>query len=162
MLEQIISGFVGGLGGILSTFAAEWKNDREHKRAMEIAKFNADQKRVDADIRQEEMKLAFAENVRDHDREIVMKNWEGLDKSLKHDAELKASTPWIEDLRALMRPGITIGCLAFSGVGFLNGYQPTDMLQMITTMSVFWWFGARSIERSSVKIFERSDWKRAR
>lgn len=155
MLEQLGPAILGSVGGFLSGVLKEVTATRQFKRDMELRRF-------EAEVATEHMKLQFAENVREGDRELTERNWDNLETSMKHDAELKGVSPWVEDVRAMMRPGITLLSLALSGIAFTWGLQTSPVLDDIAIMSTFWWFGSRPFDKTSVKIFERSDWKRAR
>lgn len=155
MLEQLGPAILGSVGGFLSGVLGEVKATRQFKRDMEMKRFEAER-----DL--EKFKFQAAENVREGDRKLQERNWDNLQTSMEHDAKLTGVSPWVEDVRALMRPGITLLSLTLSGIAFTWGLQTSPILDDIAIMSTFWWFGSRPFDKSSVKIFERSDWKRAR
>lgn len=71
----------------------------------------------------------------------------------KHDTSFKAASPWVDNIRALVRPMLTFGSLGiYGGLLFFAG---TEMLEssafqgleaMVATVWAFW-FGNRSFKR---------------
>lgn len=155
MLEQLGPAILGSVGGFLSGVLGEIKETRKFKRDMEMLRFEAER-----DL--EKFKFQAAENVREGDRQLQERNWDNLETSMEHDAKLRGVSPWVEDVRALMRPGITLLSLMLSGVAFSFGLETSSVLDDIAIMSTFWWFGSRPFDKTNIKIFDRSDWKRAR
>ena len=155
MLEQLGPAILGSVGGFLSGVLGEVKATRQFKRDMELLKFNSTHEL-------EMFKFNAAEAVREGDRELQKRNWDNLETSMEHDAKLKGVSPWVEDVRAMMRPGITLLSLLLAGIAFSAGLETSPILDDIAIMSTFWWFGSRPFDKTSIKVFDRSDWKRAR
>ena len=156
---DIMSDFMPGLsaiGGFLGSVASHVMGERaaaaEHKR-------NMDEQRFQWEVAQAQGKFDAAEAIRQHERDQNAWNWEGLKQSLEHDQSIKTSE-WVSDFRGIVRPAVTVGSLMFMGVGSLFGLEPLPILQNVAMLSVSWWFGSRTIENSSPRVYSRSDYRR--
>ena len=73
-----------------------------------------------------------------HSQELDMASWNGLDKSMQHDASLKGVSPIVQNIRAMVRPALTVGALLGAGFGI-------EALEPLANLTVAWWFGDRAL-----------------
>ena len=66
-----------------------------------------------------------------------------LTEAIKAESSMKGASPWVNDVRALVRPTLTAGLvfLAFAAAMLNNAYAP-QFIFMATT-AVLFWFGDR-------------------
>lgn len=119
---------VGALGGFIGSIATKgfdlWAKQGERKHELALIQ-----------EQRETAKLM-------HSQELDLASWKGLSTSLDHDASIQGNTPWVQDVRALVRPVLTIALVA---AGVVTGESEITTLASI---AVGWWFG----DRSGVKV----------
>lgn len=74
---------------------------------------------------------------------------DGLLASLDHDAHLQDVSPWVNDVRALVRPAITVILWLITALFFFFGGELTHQAEIIKSTlfaamtATVWWFGDR-------------------
>ena len=78
-------------------------------------------------------------------------SWSGLGESLKAETAIGATYPWVNAVRALVRPALTLGlgtflCAAFFAMapGDIDRASVADSLLFAAVTSMVWWFGDRA------------------
>jgi hypothetical protein len=78
-------------------------------------------------------------------------SWSGLAESLKSETAVGASYAWVNAVRALVRPALTLGlggflCAAFFAMapGETARTEITDSLVFAAVTAIAWWFGDRA------------------
>ena len=78
-------------------------------------------------------------------------SWSGLGDSLKAETAVGSSYPWVNAVRALVRPALTLGlgsflCAAFFalGPGDASRSAISDSLVFAAVTAIVWWFGDRA------------------
>lgn len=90
-----------------------------------------------------EMDLAKIKGTIDLEIQESEADAKNLTAAITAEASMKGSSPWVNDVRAMVRPTLTAGLviLAFIAAGFDNHYTP-QFIFMATTAVTFW-FGDR-------------------
>jgi hypothetical protein len=81
--------------------------------------------------------------------------WSALNESLRDDALLASSYPWVNAVRSLVRPALTCGLAAVLAFAFFamkagdpeRGYV-IDSLVFAGVGAITWWFGDRAPKRA--------------
>lgn len=80
--------------------------------------------------------------------------WSGLTESLKAETAIGATWPWVDAVRALVRPALTFGlalflCAAFFALtpGDIDRAYVANALVFAAVTSIVWWFGDRAPKR---------------
>jgi len=76
-----------------------------------------------------------------HSQQLDLETWKGLATSLEHDKSIQGNSPWVQDVRAMVRPALTIALVA---AGVATGESEITTLASI---AVGWWFGDRSASK---------------
>lgn len=164
-IDLLLGGAGGGIIGTIGSLANKWQ---EGKSALALAKENNAYSLAtkDRDLALLKLKLESENYGKEIDRDIEFDKTSGasLVASVEADAaaystvDTRKASPWlifVDVVRGLMRPGLTIGLTS------LNGYLSVVLLGKLTEtadlgnqiilstatlagMSVAWWFGARS------------------
>jgi hypothetical protein len=78
-------------------------------------------------------------------------SWSGLSESLKAETAIGASYAWVNAVRALVRPALTLGlggflCAAFFALapGDASRSAISDSLVFAAVTAIVWWFGDRA------------------
>ncbi len=82
-------------------------------------------------------------------------SWSALNESLRDDAMLASSYPWVNAVRSLVRPALTCGLAAVLAFAFFamkagdpeRGYV-IDSLVFAGVGAITWWFGDRAPRRA--------------
>lgn len=141
----------GGLFGLLGTVAgrvaeyferrqsfAQKKDEWEHElRLLEL--------QMKARAAETEQEMALAESAG---------SWGGLAESLKAEARIGATYPWVNAVRALVRPALTLGLMGFLGAavlfmapGDIDRAFVVESLVFAAVTAIVWWFGDRAPRR---------------
>jgi hypothetical protein len=80
-------------------------------------------------------------------------SWSGLGDSLKAETAVGASYPWVNAVRALVRPALTAGlggflCAAFFATDGAPRAAISDALVFAAVTAIVWWFGDRAPKKS--------------
>jgi len=83
-------------------------------------------------------------------------SWSGLAESLKAETAIGATYPWVNAVRALVRPALTLGlasflCAAFFALtpGDIDRAYVADSLIFAAVTAIVWWFGDRAPKKES-------------
>ena len=78
-------------------------------------------------------------------------SWSGLAESLKSETTIGATYPWVNAVRALVRPALTLGLAAFLCAAFfampagdIDRAYVADSLVFAAVTAIVWWFGDRA------------------
>lgn len=154
-LDMLATGAGGVLGGVLS-IGGQWLT---HKQAIEMERLKLDGRRVELEHELALIPLETARAMQESEAAIELSNtqgsWEGLTASYQAEgASAAAGTyKWVEAVRSLTRPVLTLGSLAgIGGIALLGdpayGMEAAATLQFVGTTSAAWWFGDRAFTRA--------------
>ena len=83
-------------------------------------------------------------------------SWSGLGESLKAETAVGASYAWVNAVRALVRPALTLGlasflCAAFFAMpaGDIDRAYVADSLVFAAVTAIVWWFGDRAPKKGA-------------
>jgi hypothetical protein len=83
-------------------------------------------------------------------------SWNGLSASLTAEGALGSSYPWVNAVRALVRPALTLGLATFLSAAFfamapgdIDRAYVADSLVFAAVTSIVWWFGDRAPKKTS-------------
>jgi len=137
----------GGLFGLLGNVASKVVGLYEAKQAFAQKKEEWGHDERLADI---QMKAKAAENAQQLAVTAASGSWSGLTESLKAETSIGASYAWVNAVRALVRPALTLGlgtflCAAFFAMpdGDPARASVSDSLLFAAVTAVVWWFGDR-------------------
>ena len=143
----------GGMFGVLGTalgrlagyFERRQTIAHEEKRWQHEVQLLEMQRFVDAAEAEAELALEHAAG-----------RWAGLQASLNADAAIRDSYPWVDAVRGLTRPTLTLLLWGITTVIWFSA-DPTDRSSLTETASfaataaTLWWFGDRSAGLKPVK-----------
>jgi hypothetical protein len=147
----------GGLFGILGQIAnrgfAIW--ERKEARRDAILAYEQEVKRwghetVLLDL---QMKQASESHEQDMESTALDGSWKGLHASLQAEAEIASSYRWVDAVRALTRPFLTlesqvaVAVIFFAASGAQKASIQETIVETITFIAVasaLWWFGERA------------------
>ena len=154
-MEELIGSAVGGgLLGVLGNFANrafgiwERREERENMRREHAHELAMIQEQRVTRAQETEAEIVTTQ---------VEGSYEGLEASLKHDASLRDVSPWVNNIRALVRPTLT-GTLsaAMITMAFVFGedlqYTVAEAVVFTGVTAITWWFGDRA-ERARLQQF---------
>ncbi|MEM1035772.1 MAG: hypothetical protein AAGI14_03315 [Pseudomonadota bacterium] len=135
----------GGLFGLVGTALGrlagffEKRQQLAHEKARwqhEVQLIELQQKAARAET---EAELALAD---------VTGSWQGLDASMKAEAEIRASYKWVDAVRGITRPALTlilwlIAACIWLGAGLAEREAITETATFAATAATLWWFGDR-------------------
>lgn len=83
-------------------------------------------------------------------------SWSGLSASLSAEGAVGSSYPWVNAVRALVRPALTLGLTTFLSAAFfamapgdIDRAYVADSLVFAAVTSIVWWFGDRAPKKTS-------------
>jgi hypothetical protein len=83
-------------------------------------------------------------------------SWSGLNASLTAEGALQSSYPWVNAVRSLVRPALTLGLATFLSAAFfamapgdIDRAYVADSLVFAAVTSIVWWFGDRAPKKTS-------------
>jgi len=140
------SGLTGGLFGLLGNVAGKVIGIFEAKQtfAQKKEEWSHEERLLDmqtkAKAQETEQELAITAS---------SGSWSGLGESLKAETAVGASYPWVNAVRALVRPALTIGlggflCAAFFATGEASRAAISESLVFAAVTAIVWWFGDRA------------------
>jgi hypothetical protein len=149
----------GGLLGGIFSMVGGWLT---HKQQIELARMQLEARAVEQThevaLLGLQMEAARAETEAQIDLSDTQGSWEGLKASYTAEAATGAGTyRWVEAVRQLTRPALTLAALGGTGfVGFtLNDpalqAQAVDTLTFLSSTSAAWWFGDRVNARARAR-----------
>lgn len=138
----------GGLFGILGNVSSKVIGLFEAKQAFAQKKeeWSHDERMLDM-----QTKMHAAETEQALAVAATSGSWSGLAESLKSETAVGASYAWVNAVRALVRPALTLGlggflCAAFFALapGEAARTEITDSLVFAAVTAIAWWFGDRA------------------
>jgi hypothetical protein len=140
------SGLTGGLFGLLGNVAGKVIGIFESKQqfAQKKEEWGHEERLLDM-----QMKAKAAETEQELAVTAASGSWTGLTESLKAETTIGATYPWVNAVRALVRPALTIGlggflCAAFFATTGAARTEISDSLVFAAVTAVVWWFGDRA------------------
>lgn len=147
------SAFGGGLFGLVGNVASKVVGIFEAKQvfAQKKEEWGHEERLLDM-----QMKAKAAETEQELAVTAQSGSWSGLGESLKAEAAVGATYPWVNAVRALVRPALTLGlasflCAAFFAMapGDIDRAYVADSLVFAAVSSIVWWFGDRAPKKSA-------------
>ena len=147
------SALSGGLFGLVGNIATKLFGYFEAKQAFV-------QKQAEWSHESELLKLQMQAKSAESEQEIHIAesqgSWSGLTVSLTAESALGATYAWVNAVRALVRPGLTLGLATFLASAFfamapgdIDRAYVADSLVFAAVTSIVWWFGDRAPRKTS-------------
>lgn len=139
----------GGLFGLIGTVLGRVAGffERRQEQAQERARWAHESEllkmQMQAKAQETEAEIALAETAG---------SWDGLKASMQAEAAIGASYPWVNAMRGLTRPVLTL-LLWLISVSIFVGADPegqqaiTETATFAATAATLWWFGDRGPRR---------------
>jgi hypothetical protein len=143
----------GGLFGLVGNIATKAFGYFEAKQAFV-------QKQAEWGHETELLKLQMQAKAAETEQEIHVAesqgSWSGLTASVTADGGLPPGYPWVNAIRALVRPALTLGLATFLGAAFfalapgdIDRAYVADSLVFAAVTSIVWWFGDRAPRKAA-------------
>jgi hypothetical protein len=138
----------GGLFGLVGNVAAKVIGLFEAKQqfAQKKEEWSHEERLLDM-----QMKAKAAETEQELAVTASSGSWGGLGESLKAETAIGSTYPWVNAVRGLVRPALTLGlgtflCAAFFAMapGDATRNSVVDSLVFAAVTSIVWWFGDRA------------------
>ena len=170
MIGEIISVLTSGAaGGIVGTVGSLFKK-RQERKTLEVQNKH-ELAMAELGLKEREAEAKYAAEAAAQERQMVQIEGDqaievahigAFEASQKAALEISSHVPrWVNGIRALMRPAITLALLVFQGVIMYYGIESEEAfraavvegdgmlttlssLSFLTNMAVSWWFGSRS------------------
>lgn len=105
------------------------------------------------------LKLQMQAKTQESEQEVQVAqsqgSWSGLAASVTAEGALPASYAWVNAVRALVRPALTLGLASFLAAAFfamtpgdIDRAYVADSLVFAAVTSIVWWFGDRAPRRA--------------
>jgi hypothetical protein len=140
------SGLTGGLFGLLGNVAGKVIGIFESKQqfAQKKEEWGHEERLLDM-----QMKAKAAETEQELAVTASSGSWTGLGESLKAETAIGATYSWVNAVRALVRPALTMGlggflCAAFFATAGTARTTISDSLVFAAVTAIVWWFGDRA------------------
>jgi len=139
--EILLSLFGGGVTGLFGTLVGRVANifEKKQERAFILEKYQLD------------AKLRSIETEKQLELTYLNTSQKSLQASYKHDASIIVKSEWINNIRALVRPVLTLLLWLLVAAIFFNLEAVDDEKGLIVetviyaaTTATVWWFGDRS------------------
>jgi hypothetical protein len=149
------SAFGGGLFGLLGNVASKVIGLYEARQtfAQKKEEWGHEERLLDM-----QMKAKAAETEQELAVTAASGSWGGLTESLKAETAIGSTYAWVNAVRALVRPALTLSLSGFLCAAFfaLPEADPgraavTDSLVFAAVTAIVWWFGDRAPKRG-IKI----------
>ncbi|MGC6499710.1 MAG: hypothetical protein ACON4C_05905 [Henriciella sp.] len=152
LISMAASAAGGGLFGLAGTVLGRVASYVEQRQAMahEVARWAHELKRRDLEIKAEGARVAAEQALQE-----TQGRWQGLAASMAAEGQIGPSYPWVDAVRGLTRPGLTLLLWLISGAIWM-GADASGRAAIIETASfaataaTLWWFGDRGPRRPSV------------
>jgi hypothetical protein len=149
----LTAGAGGGILGLLGSAAGRalsiWET-KEKRKDMIIQneheiKLIGEQAKVRAQETEDELKMVDAKLVADVNTMYTRGSVDGLVASIQADSELTGISQWVSNVRALVRPSLTLILWVLAGIVWFGSKDKTvlDAIVMSASMATAWWFGDR-------------------
>ncbi len=133
----------GGLFGVLGSLINRGAGffERRQRFAQEQARWEHERA-----LHTLNMQARAKETEREIDLAQVKGNWEGLSTSLQAEASLDGGYTWVNAVRALVRPVLTLILVLISAIFYLHSGDKAllNTLAFDASAVVLWWFGDRA------------------
>lgn len=140
------AGLSGGLFGLIGNVAGKVIGIFEAKQtfAQKKEEWSHEERLLDMQV-----KAKAAETEQELAVTASSGSWGGLGESLKAETAIGASYKWVNAVRALVRPALTVGlggflCAAFFAVDGAARAGLSDSLVFAAVTAIVWWFGDRA------------------
>lgn len=142
----------GGLFGLVGNIATKVFGYFEAKQAFV-------QKQAEWSHETDLLKLQMQARAAETEQEIHIAesqgSWSGLTASVTAEGGIPAAYPWVNAVRALVRPALTLGLSGFLGAAFfvldpgdIDRAYVADSLVFAAVTSIVWWFGDRAPKKA--------------
>jgi len=147
------SALTGGLFGLLGNVAAKVIGLYEAKQTFAEKKeeWGHEERLLDM-----QTKVKAAETEQELTVTASSGSWAGLTESLKAETAVGASYAWVNAVRALVRPALTLGlggflCAAFFATPAEDAARAavSDSLVFAAVTAIVWWFGDRAPKKGA-------------
>jgi hypothetical protein len=147
------SALTGGLFGLVGNIATKVFGYFEAKQAFteKVAEWSHE-----TDLLKLQMQAKAAETEQEIHIAESQGSWSGLSASLSAEGTLASSYPWVNAVRSLVRPALTLGLATFLSAAFfamapgdIDRAYVADSLVFAAVTSIVWWFGDRAPKRTS-------------
>jgi len=141
----------GGLFGLVGNVATkvfgyfEAKQEFTQKQAEWAHELDLQKLQMQAKAQETEQEVQIAES---------QGSWSGLAASLTAEGAMGASYPWVNAIRSLTRPALTLGLSTFLACAFfampagdIDRAYVCDSLVFAAVTAIVWWFGDRAPKR---------------
>ena len=144
------SGLTGGLFGLFGNLAGKVVGIFESREAFTQKKEEWGHDERLADL---QMKAKVAETDQALAVTASSGSWSGLGDSLKAEGAIGATYAWVNAVRALVRPALTMSLGGFLAAAFFATTgavrdQISDSLVFAAVTAIVWWLGDRSPKRA--------------
>jgi len=160
----LTAGGAGGVFGILGQIANRGIGILEAKERRKdlVLGYDQEQKRWghEADLLKLQMQARSEETEQELSLADAKGAWEGFTASQQAEAAIGHSYPWVEAIRALTRPVLTLEAQLLLALVFfaVKGSERADLLASVVdtvtftaSASLLWWFGERAERKSRAK-----------
>ena len=136
----------GGMFGVIGTFLGRVAGFFEARQQFEFEKARWQH---DANMQRLSIEAEAAQADAELQRAGVEGSWSGLSESIRADAALASGFKWVEAIRALTRPALTLLLWLITALVFFNvddSLKPriVETAVFAATAATLWWFGDRS------------------
>lgn len=155
LLGMVVSGLFGGGVGLLGTLVSRvfgWLEEREKIRRLEA------QNAHEFKMQELQNQARVAEREHEYATAIVQTDAQMRTATYRHDGPIGETYRWVNAVRALMRPALTIiscglwGWVIYLGVivfGDRGAYMDAiAQANFLATTTFVWWFGARDTQKA--------------
>lgn len=149
------SAFGGGLFGLLGNVATKIVGIYEARQAFtqEQAKWSHE-----TDLLRLQMQAKAAETEQEMQIAQSQGSWGGLTASVSAEGGVANSYPWVNAVRALTRPALTLGLALFLACAFfamdpgdIDRAYVADSLVFAAVTAIVWWFGDRAPRKPALR-----------
>jgi len=143
----------GGLFGLLGNVATKIlgyftaKQEFVQKQAEWAHELDLQKLQMQAKAQETEQEVQIAQS---------QGSWSGLAASVTAEGGIGASYPWVNAVRALTRPSLTLGLTAFLACAFfamtpgdIDRAYVADSLVFAAVTAIVWWFGDRAPKKGA-------------
>ena len=155
MLNSLLFGSVTGILGTVVSVGTDWLRTRQqHRNELEMRQF-------DLEIAREEAASAAHRIALETDAQVATAEARALEESYRQERSRlsipgeKGAMVWVDVIRGMLRPGLTIMFVALTGIIYFT-LQPAELdlkariietVLSLTVTVVIWWFGGRRLDK---------------
>ncbi|KCZ93810.1 hypothetical protein HJO_00500 [Hyphomonas johnsonii MHS-2] len=139
----------GGIFGLIGSVVGRAANlvERRQEQAQERARWEHETRLMD--LQMQARRAASADDLRLAD---VTGGWQGLAASIAAEEAIGESYAWVNAVRGLTRPGLTVLLWVITGLVFLGSGaaargEIVETATFAATAATLWWFGDRGPRR---------------